>query len=141
MSGPILSLPEELAAQMLVAAARAYPNEACGLIEGVGEPQGWRVLAVHETANLSENPERKFLLDPQVQFDLMRRLRGTGRRIIGCFHSHPDGVAEPSATDRADAYETDFLYLIAAGSPDFGLTLAAFVFTAENKFLPVEIRS
>jgi proteasome lid subunit RPN8/RPN11 len=136
-----LILSDELAAQVLLAAAHAYPNEACGLLEGHDTDDGWAVSAVHEAANIAEDRARHFLIDPQMQFDLMRALRGMDRRIIGCFHSHPNGVAEPSATDRAEAYETDFLYLIAAGGPDSGFTLRSFVFSAKGGFAAIDLRS
>jgi proteasome lid subunit RPN8/RPN11 len=116
MSVRVLHLADELAAAVLQAAARAYPNEACGLIEGIDTKGGWRALFIHEAANVADDPARRFLIDPQVQFALMRKLRGSEKRIIGCFHSHPNGRAEPSATDRANAYESDFVYVIAAGA-------------------------
>ena len=133
-----LHLPDDLAARVLLAASRAYPDECCGLIEGTPTPDGWRALAIHEAANIAENPKTRFLIDPQVQFDLMRRLRDSETRIIGCFHSHPGGEPEPSASDRAEAYESDFLYLIAAGSPDV-FTLKAHLFTGPAGFLPLAI--
>ena len=135
----LLHLSDELAAEILAAAARAYPNECCGLIEGVARESGWRVLGVHQAANLSPEPERRFLVDQQVQFDLMRKLRGTERDVIGCFHSHPDGQPQPSATDRAEAYEPGFLYLIAAGAPEEGFTLKAHLFEEGTGFAPIEI--
>ena len=92
-----------LSAQILAAAARALPNECCGLIEGVRGKNGWRALTLHETKNLAEDPRTHFLIDPEMQFRLLRDLRGTEREIIGCYHSHPDGRAEPSATDLASA--------------------------------------
>jgi proteasome lid subunit RPN8/RPN11 len=138
MAQRILHLPDELAARVLLAASRAYPNECCGLIEGEDTADGWRALAVHEAKNIADDPRRRFLIDPQAQFDLMRRLRGAGTRIIGCFHSHPDGEAKPSATDRAEAYESDFLYLIAGGSRDV-FTLKAYLFTDPGGFSPVTI--
>ena len=136
-----LILSDELAAQVLLAAAHAYPNETCGLLEGRDTDDGWAVSAVHEAANVAEDRARHFLIDPQMQFDLMRALRGRDRRIIGCFHSHPNGVAEPSATDRAEAYETDFLYLVAAGAPHSGFTLRSFVFGAQGGFAAIDLRS
>jgi proteasome lid subunit RPN8/RPN11 len=135
----VLILPDELAASVLSAAGRAYPSECCGLIEGVDGKDGWQALGIHEAANVADDPSRHFLIDPQVQFDLLRSLRGSGRRIIGCFHSHPDGVPEPSATDRANAYESDFLYLIAGGSPDAGFTLRAYRFLDEAGFSAIEL--
>jgi proteasome lid subunit RPN8/RPN11 len=136
----VLDLSDDLAASVLSAAARAYPSECCGLIEGVDTQDGWRVTAVHEATNVAENPTRHFMVDPQIQFDLVRALRGSQQRIIGCFHSHPGAAPEPSATDRANAYETDFLWLIAGGSPDDILTLAAYLFLEETGFARVTLR-
>ena len=141
MSKSILVLPDELAAQVLLAAARAYPKESCGLLEGRDAPEGWVVTAVHETANVAEEPSRYFLIDPQAQFDLMRALRGKDTRLIGCFHSHPDGVPEPSSTDRAEAYEPGFLYLITGGAAEVGFSLAAYVFDERHEFAPIEMRA
>ena len=140
MTARTLHLPDELAARVLLAASRAYPNECCGLIEGIATPGGWRALEIYEAANIAENPKRRFLIDPQVQFDLMRRLRDSESSVIGCFHSHPDGPAEPSATDRAEAYETNFLYLIAGGAPDV-FTLKAYLFTGPAGFSSLTISS
>ena len=136
----MLYLTDELAAQMLGAAARAFPLECCGLIEGIRVADGWSAAALHEAANLAEDPARRFLIDPQTQFDLMRTLRTSENRIIGCFHSHPDGHPSPSATDRAGAFEDDFLWLIAAGSEQSGFTLQAYVFREETGFVRIDLR-
>ena len=139
MSAKRLELPETLAAAIIAAARRAYPQEACGLIEGIDTDDGWRAIAVHETRNLDEDASRRFLIDPQAHFALLRGLRGTERRIIGCFHSHPGGRAEPSTTDGVNACETGFLYVIAAGAPDEGFALGAFVFMGDGRFAPVAL--
>jgi proteasome lid subunit RPN8/RPN11 len=136
-----LRLSAQLAAAVLKSAARAYPAECCGLIEGTPTDDGWRALAIHEAANLAEEPARRFLIDPQTHFDLLRHLRGSERRIIGCFHSHPDGPAEPSATDRASASEHDFLWLIAGGSPASGFTLNAYRYSEASGFASIAVCS
>jgi proteasome lid subunit RPN8/RPN11 len=140
MTRRILHLPDDLAARVLLAASRAFPSECCGLIEGADTADGWCALAVHEAKNIAEDPQRRFLIDPQAQFDLMRALRDTNTRIIGCFHSHPDGDPSPSAADRVEAYESGFLYLIAAGTADM-FTLKAYVFTDPSGFSPLAIVS
>jgi proteasome lid subunit RPN8/RPN11 len=132
VSGVLRIAPAERAA-ILAAASRAYPLECCGLLEGMDEQAGWRVTGVHETANMSETPRRNFLVDPKAQFDLMRALRGSEVRLIGCFHSHPDGTDDPSESDRAQAFEADFLYLIAAGAPEGGFRLNAFRFDERSR--------
>src|SRR5687768_4815571 len=84
MSERVLHLGDELAAHVLQAASLAYPNECCGLIEGIDNADGWRALAVHEATNIADDKARRFLIDPQVQFDLMRALRTSHAQIIGC---------------------------------------------------------
>ncbi len=117
------------------AAANAYPNECCGLIEGVSAEDGWRALAVHEARNLADDPARHFLVDPEIQFRLLRALRGTGREIIGCFHSHPNGRAEPSPRDREGAGEDHFVWVIAGVRADSEPNVAAFVYdAAQSRF-------
>ena len=100
----------------------------------------WNAAAVHETANLAGDPRREFLIDPSRHFALLRGLRHSGRDVIGCFHSHPDGTPAPSERDRAEAAEHDFLWLIAGGAPDGGFALAVFRFDAERQgFIPVPL--
>ncbi len=117
------------AAKIIAAANTAFPNECCGLLQGVAGPGGWRVTAVHESRNIAAQPERRFLIDPQHQFELLRRLRGSGHELIGCFHSHPEGRSKPSSTDLASALDENFLWLIAGGAPG-NFTLNCYVFSA-----------
>ena len=117
------------------AAVRAHPHECCGLIEGAATETGWRTTAVHETRNLAGDPARGFLIDPEAHFQLLRRLRGTNRAVIGCFHSHPGGTPHPSERDRAAAADDDFLWLIAGEG-----NLNAYVFDAvARRFVPVAL--
>ncbi len=125
------------AAKVISAAGASFPGECCGLLEGAVDPEGWRVLAVHETRNIAEQPEHHFLMDPQQQFELLHRLRGTGRELIGCFHSHPGGRPEPSSTDLASAADEDFLWLIAGGTPG-NFTLKCYDFI-RGAFEPLEL--
>ncbi len=116
-------------AQIAAAARAAAPRECCGLLEGVRDGEAVRVAAVHPTRNLSQEADR-FAIDPAEQFALLRRLRGTGRAVVGCYHSHPDGRAEPSPRDLAAAAEEGFVWLIA------GHGLAGFVFRG-GRFAPL----
>jgi proteasome lid subunit RPN8/RPN11 len=110
--GMELFLPSAFRCQILAEARIAYPRECCGLLEGSAE----RITAVHPTRNLAGRSDR-FEIDPAEQF----RLRRAGRRIVGCYHSHPGGRAEPSPRDAEQAGEAGFLWLICAG------TIGAFV--------------
>ena len=106
-------LPAELRAQFADEARAAFPHECCGLIEGVREGGGARALALRPTANFSEHPD-SFEIDPTAHLRLMRELRGSGREIVGCYHSHPCGAPLPSGRDRERDGSEGFVWLIAA---------------------------
>ena len=141
-----LDLSQPLAERVVAAARLSFPSECCGLIEGIDTQDGWRALEVHRTENLAGDPKCHFLIDPQAQFALLRGLRNSGRdsgrRIIGCFHSHPNGREGPSERDRASAEEEAFVWLIASGDPSAGFALSAHIFdTSSRTFSPVALRN
>ncbi len=110
----MLILPEGLRAQLLAAAQAAFPHEACGLLIGRRDGATVTVTALHPAANVSPTPRASFAIDPAVQFSLQRALRGTGRAVVGCFHSHPNGRPEPSQRDRANGSAEGFVWIIVA---------------------------
>jgi desampylase len=110
----MLILSEPLRARLFAEAAAAHPREICGLLEGIRDGADITVTALHPAANLSQSPEDSFAIDPAVQFALQRALRGTGRTVVGCYHSHPGGRAEPSPRDRATGCPDGFVWVIIA---------------------------
>ena len=98
------------------AAEAAYPEEACGLLVGhVAPGAGYRVSAVEASANVAEPPRtRRFEVDPKLRLRLERDLRESPDSVIGVFHSHPDGSARPSETDRSMIFEPAMVWLITA---------------------------
>lgn len=121
----ILHLSPADRARIEAEARAAFPKECCGLLEGVRDGHQARIVAVHPARNLSPDADR-FEIDPAQQFALMRALRDTEREIIGCYHSHPNGKAEPSPRDLEGAGEDGFVWLIAGVAGE--VNLAAFVF-------------
>lgn len=117
-----VALPARLRAEILAAARAAHPGECCGLVEGAWRDGVACVTALHPARNLSEAPDR-FQIDPADHIGAQKAARANGHAIIGCYHSHPNGRAEPSAIDRLGAQEDHFVWLIAAGDD-----LAAFVY-------------
>jgi len=89
-----------------------YPLEACGLLLGRSSAHGWKIDEAREVANLNtERAADRFILDPQAYQATDRELAGSGREIIGIYHSHPDCPARPSPTDLSAAWE-GFAYII-----------------------------
>ena len=123
-----LVLADGLRAQLEREAREAFSRECCGLIEGLYKKGVAHATALHSTRNLSSDADR-FEIDPAEQFRLMRNARERSAEIIGCYHSHPNGRAEPSPRDLEGAGEEGFLWLIAAliGARQ-PITLRAFVF-------------
>ena len=98
---------------MRAASAAAHPLEACGLLLG----EGGRIIAACGTANVHPAPQTHFEIDPQALIDAHRAARaGTGPQVLGYFHSHPVGLPEPSATDRACAARDGRIWAIIAGA-------------------------
>ena len=92
------------------AAAEAAPLEACGLLFGT---DGVDRASVEE--NVSDDPARRFEIDPRALIAALRVERGGGEQVIGYWHSHPSGDATPSATDAAMAAADGKLWVIVAG--------------------------
>lgn len=104
-------LSSALHAQMLAHAEAAGPHECCGLLFGCGD-------TIHRAApapNVSDVPERAFEIDPSVLIAAERAMRRGGDAIIGHYHSHPNGRAEPSPCDAAAAAFDGRLWLVIAG--------------------------
>jgi len=84
-------------------------REACGLLFGHEQA----VLRAEPTANVAVRQADSFEIDPAALFAALRAERAGGPRVIGHYHSHPNGRPEPSARDAAAA-EPGKLWLIVA---------------------------
>ena len=98
--------------RMRAHAAAAHPHEACGLLLG----EGARIAEARPAANVHPSPETHFEIDPKALIDAHRAARAGGAmQVIGYYHSHPQGPAAPSATDRASASGDGKVWAILAG--------------------------
>ena len=116
MSAARVTLTQAQLAAIERAAEAAYPEEACGLLVGRAAPgEAYRVNAVEASANVAEPPRtRRFEVDPKLRLRLERALRDDSDSVIGVYHSHPNGAAEPSGTDVSMIFEPDMIWLITA---------------------------
>jgi proteasome lid subunit RPN8/RPN11 len=78
-----------LHAEMLAHAAEAFPDEACGLVVAYGKHH--RLI---RAKNLASAPRLTFDLDPEAWLEV-----ADSEEVIGVYHSHPSGIAEPSLAD------------------------------------------
>ncbi|KQM18732.1 Mov34/MPN/PAD-1 family protein [Novosphingobium sp. Leaf2] len=76
-------------------AARAAPEECCGLLLGSGA----RIETVDATANVAADRRVRFEIDPLALLAAHKAARNGGPQVLGYYHSHPKGHPVPSATD------------------------------------------
>jgi len=96
--------------------AEASPcHEICGLLLG----QGAEVRDIRVSANVAQDPARRFEDDPAVLIAAHKAARQAGLRIMGHYHSHPNGGTEPSVCDAEMAVDDGSLWLICSPSREF----------------------
>ncbi len=64
--------------------------------------------------NVAGDPSTTFEIDPTALIAAHRAMRAGGTQLIGHFHSHPIGHAEPSVRDAAAANGDGMFWLIIA---------------------------
>lgn len=94
-----IELTRAVLGRLFAEAQAAHPLECCGLLLGVGK----RIDDVRPCTNVHPQPERQFEIDPRVLIEAHRGARSGGPSVLGYYHSHPGGLPQPSATDRANA--------------------------------------
>lgn len=108
-----LTLPATALAACAAAATKAFPEEACALLEGEVHAGGEVVAhALHAAANVAPDRRVRFEVDPRTLLRLHRETRARGSALVGVWHSHPNGVAVPSAIDFAQAFDPALVWLL-----------------------------
>ena len=119
----------------IIAEAAGSRDEICGLLFGTSDT----IEAARACRNVAADPRGRFEVDPAALLAAYRTAREGGPALIGCYHSHPGGVATPSQRDAADAAANGWLWLIVGGR-------AARLFRAvhrgaiNGRFDPVEMK-
>ena len=125
-----VNILKDVFAALLWEAANAAPNEACGLLLGDGR----YITQILPASNVAAEPECNFEIDPRVLIDAHCAAREGGRQVVGYYHSHPAGVARPSATDREMAAHDGRVWAVVAGGE------VRFWLDAANRFEPLSYR-
>lgn len=98
--------------QLIEWASAEAPHECCGLLLG----QDGRIETLQLTSNVARDPSREFEIDPLALIAGQKHARQGGPSILGYFHSHPNGLARPSAQDVRMAVADGRVWLIIAGN-------------------------
>ena len=93
-------------------AQKTYPHECCGVMVGSVENGVKTVTELIPAENQrTDSPANRYLITPDLLNELEKNLKGTGRAIVGFFHSHPNVPAQPSTYDQDHAWPW-YSYLI-----------------------------
>ena len=91
--------------------------ECCGLIAS----RGGVATRVIRCANASDRPTVRYRIDPREQLAAFRAMEAAGEDLFAIYHSHPASTPYPSATDRAEAFYPDAVYVLVtlrSGAPE-----------------------
>ncbi len=129
-------------------AQQAYPEECCGLLLGLVEPEGNRLVEVRAVqnawdehiatemeANSAIAKTRRYWISPEEMLIVMRDARDRGMDIIGIYHSHPDHPASPSEYDRQLAWP-QYSYVILSIHRDEVRELCSWQLDDHHQFQP-----
>ena len=133
--GTAVAIGKGIVTEMVVRAGLSS-DEVCGLLLGTSE----HVEAVVHCANVAADAATTFEIDPAKLIAAHRRARAGELAVIGCYHSHPSGIAGPSARDATDAAPDNSLWVIIA---DGKLTAWRAVTDGlfHGRFVPVDVDS
>jgi len=98
-----LRLSAGLVDEIRRAGERAYPAECCGVLAGRPGEVKEVVRLVPVTNQRTDDPHR-YLIAPDDLRRIESELRASGLEVLGCYHSHPDHPAAPSAFDTEQAW-------------------------------------
>lgn len=96
--------------QLLDWAHAAAPLECCGILRGADG----RVIELQRADNVAADSSRHFEIDPATLIAVHKDVRDGGVPLLGYFHSHPNGRAEPSPDDVANAAPDACTWLVIA---------------------------
>jgi len=85
------------------AAEQAYPAECCGVLAG-GAGEVKQVSRLVPVPNRRTDDPHRYLISPDDLRRIQAELRLQREEVLGCYHSHPDHPAAPSAFDTQQAW-------------------------------------
>ena len=122
-------------------AAAAWPSEGCGALLGPrlagATPHVTLTLPVPNSE--TGRPRDRFEVAPRDYLAVEDEADRRGLSLLGFWHSHPEGAARPSATDRAFAWEGLLTVIVAVAGRRPGEIGAFEIRGADAPFSPVEI--
>jgi proteasome lid subunit RPN8/RPN11 len=110
----MLRLPKRFVDAIVEQSRAEHPNEACGLLGGTDGT----ATKLYPMTNAERSPVL-YRMEPAEQFRVFKEIEDAGLERVAIYHSHTRSPAYPSATDVAQAYYPESIYLIVSlADPD-----------------------
>lgn len=93
-----LELPDAIRQSIVDHASAGAPAEVVGILAG-SRGERSTVERIYEATNAADTPRTRYEIAPEEELELLDRVDDAGLDVVGFYHSHPDGPAEPSPTD------------------------------------------
>ena len=114
MTDSALIIPPAIRSEIVDHARDHAPRECCGVIAG----RAGEVTRLYRLTNL-EPGNTRYLIDDTEFYQTYWAIENGGDEVLAVYHSHPETVAWPSATDIAHATWPEAVYLICSlADPD-----------------------
>lgn len=124
------------------AAQTAWPRECCGLLIGMRQGASVEITRANPSPNRAADPRVAFEIDPELWLRLTRTLEDGPEQVVGLYHSHPDGPAQPSARDLAAAWGPDLIWIVTSvtrGQPPRSAAFRLADDGGKRQFVPIEL--
>jgi proteasome lid subunit RPN8/RPN11 len=118
----VVTLTLEASNTLRAHAGRVFPEECVGAVLSDG-------VTVLPLANSAENRRCGFAVSARDCLWVEREAEARGLEVLGFYHSHPDGPAEPSASDVAHATPGRWMFIVRVVS---GVAQAARAFSMDG---------
>jgi len=125
-------IPRNVINQILEQAQQSPGREICGLLSGRNSNSSNQTVHCYPIANISSEPDHRYLMDPKQQIDTFRIMRERDEELYAIYHSHPESPASPSAEDLRQASYPDALHIIISMSTKGTLQLRGFRLKADS---------
>ena len=112
-------LPAAVRAAIVDHAREGAPEEVVGVLAGRRGDDVSTVEQALRARNAADAPRSRYEIAPDEQLALLEQIEASGSDVVGFYHSHPRGPAEPSDVDAGRAAWPGHSYLIVslAGEP------------------------
>lgn len=102
-----LSISKAVYDEIVDAARKAAPLEACGLLAGNEK----RVTKCYALTNVDAAADH-YSMEPAEQFAAVKDMRARGLKIMGVWHSHPTSPPRMSPEDLRLAFTPEVIYVV-----------------------------